>query len=194
MVLWTIQPEEVYNRIMSDGFYRCNTSESLFGEYFGDKYKWMSEQMQKRIGDPPKGVLYPIWAWYQWEDERKKPDLRRERWGNGWKGDRFVCMEIDMPEEGVLLSDFDAWSIILNDGLLSFSEQEHIAIEKEYECLLPAEQLQFKYKNWERVFDLAYIDNDWTTNGSSIQGTFWELRKEQVIRVRFFTGAMKRLN
>lgn len=33
-----------------------------------------------------------------WEGERKKLDLRRERGENGWKGERFACMEIDIPE------------------------------------------------------------------------------------------------
>ena len=55
---------------------------------------------------------------------RKKPDLRRERWGNGFKGDRFSCMEIDIPDEKVVLTDFDAWSIILLNGLLSENEDE----------------------------------------------------------------------
>ncbi|MBQ9034234.1 MAG: hypothetical protein IJ107_06140 [Lachnospiraceae bacterium] len=60
----------------------------------------------------------PVWAWYMWEGARKKPDLRQKRWGYGWKGERFACMEIDIPEEKLILSDYDTWSIILIDGLL----------------------------------------------------------------------------
>lgn len=192
MILWTIQQEDVYNKIMSDGFYRCKASECFMREYFGDRYKWLSDQMRKRIGEPPEGVLYPVWAWYQWQGERKKPDLRRERWWNGWKGDRLACMEIDIPEDEVLLSDFDAWSIILNNGLLSSTEQEDEVLEQKYEALSPAEQVRFKHKNWERVFDLTPIENDWIIKGSRIQATFWQLRKEQVKRVQFFAAAKEK--
>ena len=86
-------------------------------------------EMKRRIGNPPEGVSYPVWAWYMWEGERKKPDLRRERWGNGWKGERFACMEIDIPEAEVILSDFDSWSIILLHELLSDSEEEDNRLE-----------------------------------------------------------------
>ncbi len=97
--------------------------------------------MRKKIGEPPEGVAFPVWAWYMWENVRKKPDLRRERWGNGFQGDRFACMEIDISDEKVVLTDFD----------------------------------------------------EWTKRSSSIQATFWELRKEQIRNVRFFEGASKRL-
>jgi hypothetical protein len=38
------------------------------------EYDWMVEQMRIRIGNPPPGVRYPVWAWHQWEGKRKKPD------------------------------------------------------------------------------------------------------------------------
>lgn len=192
MILWTIQSEEVYNIIMSEGVYRCDTSLAFWSDSLNDGYDWMADQMRKRIGNPPDGVVYPVWAHYQWEGERKKPDLRRERWANGWKGDPFVCMEIDIPDEEVLLSDFDAWSIILLNGLLSTTEDEDRVLEAQYEALSPKEQKAFQHKNWEAVFDLTPIDNEWALKGDSIQASFWELRKEEVKRVWFFKGAMEK--
>ncbi len=189
MILWTIQEEEIYNKILSDGVYRCDPDKSWMGRDCSDSYMWMSEQMKKRIGEQPKGVTYPVWAWYQWEDERKKPDLRKERWGNGKKGDRFACMEIDIPETEVLLSDFDLWHFVLSDFLISYSEEEDTLLEKKYDTLAPSKKLLFKHKNWERVFDLTPARNDWIEIGSSIQATFWELKKEQIKKVRFFTAA-----
>ena len=145
--------------------------------------------MIKRIGDKPTGVEYPVWAWYQWEGERKKPDLRSERWGNGWKGDRFACMEIDIPEQDVLLSDFDLWSIMLNNGLLSETEEESIELEKKYNLLSEQKKWEMKSKNWEGVFDLSPLENGWIIRGDSIQATFWELRIDQIRSVRMFTSA-----
>lgn len=188
MILWTIQTEDVYNMIMETGVYRCDFNR-CFGCDWKKQYDWLVLQMIKRIGKRTKGVTYPVWAWYQWEDERKKPDLRRERWGNGWKGDVFYCMEIDIPDKDVLLSDFDLWSIILNNGLISYSEEEDDDMEKRYNSLSKNGQKHMMEKNWERVFDLLHLDNGWIMRGSSIQATFWELRREQVVCVQKLVAA-----
>ena len=109
--------------------------------------------MKERIGEPPNGVSYPVWAWYMWEGVRKKPDLRRERWGNGWEGDRFACMEIDIPDDRVLLSDFDDWSLILVHGLIADSKEEDARLNKEFDSLASDDQKKYMYQNWKRAFD-----------------------------------------
>ena len=145
--------------------------------------------MIKRIGERPSGVEYSVWAWFQWTEKRKKPDLRNERWGNGWKGERFVLMEIEIPDKDVLLSDFDAWSIILVTGLLSNTEEEDRLLESKYSSLSEIEQKKMKSQNWEGVFDISKVNNEWMRKGESIQATFWELRKEQVKKVKMFVAA-----
>ena len=190
MVLWTIQPLAVYKIIEKRGIYHCDFSSSWM-RYCREQYAWLAVQMRKRIGNPPHGVQYPIWAWYQWEGIRKKPDLRRERWHNGSAGDKFVCMEIDIPDEEVLLSDFDAWSVVLNNGLLSDTEAQDKRIERKYNALSKEKQQIMKEKNWEGVFDLSPLDNEWRTRGDSIQATFWELKRDQIQQVSFFTSCAK---
>nr|WP_288975553.1 DUF3841 domain-containing protein [uncultured Shuttleworthia sp.] len=98
-------------------------------------------------------------------------------------------MEIDVPEAEVILSDFDSWSIILLHGLLSDSEEEDKRLEQEYENLSEESRQEYREANWERAFELSYVDNDWVYRGDSIQATFWELRKEHIRKVRFFTSA-----
>lgn len=188
MILWTIQPEEVYELIQKNGVYHCDYTKSDM-IYWQEQYDWLVQEMKTRIGEPPEGVLYPVWAWYMWEGARKKPDLRRQRWGNGWKGDRFACMEIEIPDDRIILSDFDTWSVILSNGLLADTEEEDLLLEKEYEAMPPDVQKEFKAQNWKKVFDLTYVDNSWMHRGDSIQATFWELRKEDIRKVRFFTSA-----
>ena len=188
MILWTIQPIEVYELIQRIGVYHCDYEKSDMN-YLQEQYDWLVREMKERIGEPPEGVSYPVWAWYMWEGTRKKPDLRRERWGNGWKGERFACMEIDILEERFILSDFNTWSIILLNGLLADTEEKVEALEKECEALPSEAQKEYKYRNWENVFDLTYVDNGWIHRGDSIQATFWELRKEDIKKVRFFTAA-----
>ncbi len=74
MILWTIQPEEIYDEILNTGIYICDIMLSQFS-YLTDRYDWLVSEMKKRLGDPQQGVNYPVWAWYKWENERKKPDL-----------------------------------------------------------------------------------------------------------------------
>lgn len=95
----------------------------------------------------------------------------------------------EYSESEVILSDFDSWSIILLHGLLSDSEEEDNRLEQEYENLSEESRQEYREGNWERAFELSYVDNDWVHRGDSIQATFWELRKEHIRKVRFFTSA-----
>ena len=78
------------------------------------------------------------------------------------------------------------WSIILLHGLLSTTEAENTQLEKRYNALAPEEQKSMRDKNWEGVFDISPLHNEWMTRGESIQATFWELRREQIKGARSF--------
>ena len=190
MILWTCQEEAVYNELLKTGVYRCDLNLSSMKDC-REKYDWLVRQMKQRIGPPPEQVTYPVWAIYQQSDKHHKPDLRRERWECGCDGEHFACIEIEIPDRDVLLSDFDAWCIILSDFLISDTEQEGCRLEAQYEALSPSEKRHMKEKNWERAFDLSPLNNGWTRRGYEIQATFWELRLEQVRDVRFFRAAAK---
>ena len=190
MILWTSQEEAVYNELLKTGVYRCDLNLSSMKDC-REKYDWLVRQMKQRIGPPPEQVTYPVWAIYQQDDKRRKPDLRRERWEVGCDGERFACIEIEIPDRDVLLSDFDAWCMLLSDFLISDTEQEGCCLEAQYEALSPSEKRRMKEKNWERVFDLSPLNSDWMRRGYDIQATFWELRLEQVRDVRFFRAAAK---
>ena len=149
--------------------------------------------MTKRVGPPPQGVDYPVWAWYMQNGRHKKPDLRSERWGYGPGDEDYCCIELEIAPQRVLLSDFDVWHGVLNNGLISDTEEEDVALEAFHESLADAEKAAYKEKNWERVFDISPLNNNWTTRGEWVQATFWELRREDIRAVRFFrTGKYKR--
>ncbi len=126
---------------------------------------------KKRI-EPPDGVTYPVWAWYMQNGKHSKPDLRSERWECGPGDEQYTCIEIEIPDDQVLLSDFNAWCIILNNGLITKTEEEYDRLDMYFESLPPDEQKSFKENNWERVFDLTPSKNKWATRGSWIQATF----------------------
>ena len=121
MILWTIQTEELYHSILETGQYACDPNQIDMTE-FTEMYDWLVLQMRERIGEPPNGVISPVWAWHTQKSKRQKPDLRSERWSNGYDGEKFVCLEIEVPDEQVLLSDFDLWSIVLLNDLNSETE------------------------------------------------------------------------
>lgn len=188
MRLWTIQKENAYKQVLEDGSYSCDSRLSVMGRDYKECYDWMASQMKKRVGPPPDGIEYPIWAWYKWEGKHHKPDLRMERWNNGYKGDIFACIELEVPEKSILLSDFDAWSIILLNGFVSDTEKEQKELTALYE--VSQDKKHFKQCNWERAFDISPFENDWTLRGDSIQATFWEIKREYIVDVSLFESAV----
>lgn len=188
MTLWTIQPEELYHSILETGKYVCDPKQIVMSE-FTEMYNWLVLQMRERIGEPPKGVIYPVWAWHTQRSKHQKPDLRSERWTNGCDGEKFVCLELEVPDEQVLLSDFDLWSIVLLNDLITETEEEDEELDRIYKSLASKRQLEMKYENWKRVFDVSPSNSPWMRRGSWIQATFWMLTKEMIKEVRYFTVA-----
>lgn len=193
MILWTIQPVKVWSVIRYDGVYRCKPALSSVSDPNTVRaYNWLADSMAARIGAPPRGAIWPVWAWYMRNGKRAKPDLRAERWRCGPGNEEFTCLEIDVPADRVVLSDFDVWHIILNDSLISTTEEEHLQLEAWFYTLPPMRRAAYQQQNWARVFDVTPFENDWMMRGKWIQATFWELRREQVRNVRTFkTAAMK---
>ena len=128
MRLWTIQPIEVWEELNKKGYFICNP---IKANYISDKewnfkeaYDWLVGQMEYRIGRRPNGVSYPIWAWHTRDWQHKKPDLRNIGLGN--KGEKSVCIEVEVPDNQVVLTDFDVWHFVLNKWYFddSYSEEE----------------------------------------------------------------------
>lgn len=194
MLLWTIQPKEVWRILLRDGVYRCNPDKAVHhneGIDFSTSYDWMVAQMEKRIGKRPEGVIYPIWAWHTYDWKHKKPDLRT-CWFRGRYG-VHACIEIDVPDESVLLSDEVNWHYVLNDWFYSGakSEEDYNRDEAEYDALPEEERRISKEKSWEHIFDAEPIDTDWHRQGCYVQAVFWELTIGQVKKVTWF-GRIRR--
>lgn len=177
MILWTIQDRRPYEKMLDCGVLRSDEKYILFEE-FRESYLWMADQMVKRIGMPPKGVRFPVWAWYRWEGERKRPDMRSHGRYYGEKGMPIVLLTIDVPEKYVLLSDFDYWHFVLNDIPYLFSDDGEIQ-----DCS-PEE----KVSSWENIFDINHIQEGDEEMPLSTQATLWEIRKEWVIKAEFFVS------
>ena len=108
-----------------------------------EKYEWMHQQMNNRIKDY-SGEL-PIWAW---TEPAKTSDVT-ERFG-----DDQIRITANVPLSRCLLSDFDLWHIILNNGYFAptVKEMEDWSNDK-LELTKP-----MLHKSWNEIFELG-IDN-----------------------------------
>lgn len=188
MRLWTVQPKDLYEKLLKEKVVRCRIefSEWVNEPNFRKAYDWMVWQMEQRIGKAPEGVQYPIWAWHTLAGKNKKPDLRGTefRYHTGEQ----VCIELEIPEHEVLLSDEGDWHIVLNDSYCA-SDTENFDNEYEwFDSLSDEEKEIVKRKSWEQIFDVIHEDG---TTTMYIQATFWELRLEYVKNVRFFKGRLR---
>lgn len=171
MRIWTIQTPDVYDKILKDGIYICDEEKISFFIYedFRRAYDWISNIMKQRISG--YDVKYPIWGWYIIDGKNKKPDLRCS--GYSERGKDLVCIEAQIPDERVLLSDFDLWHFVLNDYL--FDENDDLD-----ENLLEDIQ-ELKEESWKKIF----VSKDFI-QGAYIQATFDKLKLEEIVKVIHF--------
>ncbi|MBL9046786.1 MAG: DUF3841 domain-containing protein [Tabrizicola sp.] len=142
-------------------------------------YSWMCRQMVLRLPPAPKGCVLPVWAWYQARDAaRPRPDLRTS--GHLPRGTKAVLLTLALPEDQVLLSDFDLWHAILNNHAIPDAATER----RDKAGGLDREA------SWNRIFDLDFAAPGIAEPraGKIIQATFWELPFAAISQITAFTA------
>lgn len=200
MKLWTIQPVEWYEKLLSDGiiYGEEHLIDFIKDDDFKNAYHWMIKKMEEKIGNRPFKNAYPIWAWYQYSNiNKRKPDLRNG--GLLTKGTKGVRIEFKKNEKDVLLSDFTLWTHPINFWNITDNKND----DDDFDKLLEKENIKFneltrynapKYirekieKSWDKVLDMEYCPeySAHPFESKSIQATFWSLSKEEIINVDFF--------
>lgn len=165
-VYFTNQAIEVVNQLNKTGF--LTGKAEFVDKDFLPSYKWMIKQMDERINN--NGFI-PIWLWLE------KPNLREE--GHFNKGTKAVCLTVEIPENKVLLSDFDAWHCVLNNGFCAISEEEDRLFEQGKLAIT-------KEKSWERIFALEKLRNSEMWSGHPVvQGVTSIIKKEQILNIEY---------
>ncbi len=194
MKLWTIQSEDAWRTLNDKGVLLADHNR-IVEKSFHTAYSWMAEQMTYKLSKKPSNAVYPLWAWYMWEGKRKRRDMR----GTGYAvpGERIVQLMIDVPDHLVLLSDFDSWHLVLNKNYYPVDEQDDNQFDSEYTAAgiewkdLYSSQFHDKIvRSWQRIFSLE--PNEYITPADSIQATFWELKREWVLKVEHFIARGKK--
>jgi len=193
MELWTIQTEEAWRALNRNGYLRCRRSNA--DRDFLPAYIWMASKMVARIGCPTKSGSLPLWAWYQYDNARqRRPDLRRS--GHLPRGTCGYRIGFTIPDNQVLLSDFELWHYVLNYWYLPRSERDAANFDSRYESLrcswaTPPRNQRINatiQSSWDRIFDLDWSDEYVALPKSkkSIQATFWRLDLSQVTSADYF--------
>lgn len=179
MKLWTTMPARVYEETIGKyGYYRCDPTKSELllddGAYkqFANAYSWLSEYMTEKIGAAPEGVKYPVWAWFRLRGQENRPDLRWDEFRGA--AEEMVLIEHEKEDSQVVLSDEVMWTLAhLNDSAWCETDEE---LDWYYDSNVKAEEKErFKKESWYRIFDIK--------DSQHVQATFWELRKEDIIKV-----------
>lgn len=186
--LWTIQPLNVLDIVFEKEYFITDENQIKLFEFqnFKIAYDFIVAKMKEKNIDNPYNATYPIWAWYRRENLNKKPDLRRS--GYGEKGKIYACIELELNEDDVLLSDIDGYNYVLNNDYfpLAKSEEEYNILYVKYKNLNEYEKEKIKIGSWNNIFDVEPFENDWLQKGYWVQATFWTLKKENIKDIRIF--------
>lgn len=196
MKLWTIISQEQLDYLNKYGFLKADGRR--IDSYFRNAYKWLIKQMDEHIGPSPKGIMYPIWAYYQWDGaDNPRPDLRNIRYDWCVPG-IYYRLELNIDKERIFLSDYEGWHSVLNSWHFSLNEKEFDEFDKilEDECSIFGQQKTYSKEvmqkiedSWQRIIDMnSPRDKHW--HGSDkiedIQATFWILYKKDIVKMDRF--------
>lgn len=154
---------------------------------FIDAYRWMRSVMTLSGIEHPVGAHTPWWCWIQYGGGFDKPTTEAASADS-------VLLELRIPIEEILLSDFDLWHFVLNYSFASFTEAEDDAFDARLRSAGITAATQQPYpepfhgemeRSWCNIFDLG-VESDYATHPfpeKGIQGVFWNLDPDYIVGV-----------
>lgn len=222
MRCWHICSEKVFNIFYENKILNCskNNKELLFYDKkekiiydnIKNAYDYMTKCLEEYCPKDEYAKDYPIWLWYKFSNKEHIPHLRK---GSTYfsKEDTTpsVRIELSIPDDRVLLSDFSDWHFVLNGSKYCNNSWENDIInsgcrypnikgtdEKYYKTFTGLDNSFIRNKyNWGTIFNIYKIKcPNWhgskvNSNISKlwyrqIQGVTWYVRYEWVRKVTFF--------
>lgn len=182
MIIRSVQKREVLDSVMSTGVAYCTDVRTMADDpdfpLFSVAYRWMSEQMERRIpSGKPERAQSPFWGWAQYGNSRKVYRMDQKQ----YSPEEYVLLTLDIPEDQLLLSDFDLWHYPLN-GCACTDSRELRKCQGQDFLSLPEDLRNAIMKSWERIFDLRTQDRFQRRKRRNryIQATFWQIRREWI--------------
>jgi hypothetical protein len=172
--LWSIHEEAYWDLARSMGRFELDsTHPDAFGADLPEAYQWMRAQVARRIANSSGG--WPMWAW------PVRPDMRSYA-HTPPPGQRLVMLELRVPAESVVLSDYTDWHNVLNNGYhATAAEDADEAFWQSGEWTRRANDQETKVASWERIFELE--------PGDTVQACIDGPRLEWVKSIRYYKGS-----
>lgn len=147
-----------------DPFY-VEDPDDMHEEIFKRPYEWMLNEYQKRIQRETHSL---VWVWCQ------RPDLRHS--AHMPRGTRSYLLHLKLDPTYVLVSDFFAWHLPLNEMNRPLDLKEYASEEE-------------RQRSWERIFDPSIaLDPDFYSPDEHPvqQGVIDAIPLSAIVKERFF--------
>lgn len=135
-------------------------------ETFTEAYTWMRDQMIASGRPPPHDNALLFWGWPEGHapgEDTLSPDERAT----------YRRVTLDLPETDALLSDFQAWHVVLNNQYLAMGEADDAAPSASRE------------DSWARIFTPDTLGEDyWGPRAErTYQACFWQPAAAAIVDV-----------
>lgn len=180
MTAWTFVPNSILHQVLSGDIQHCTIDQSEEDPLFRMAYQWMMSSMEE-AGIAGRGAgLSPWWCWIRADKNCTKPTDRHG-------GEGQTLLELSIPVDELLLSDFRMWHVPLNYWINAEGEEEE-AFDQEIKAAgysvwedkpLPEPFHSRIQEGWKDIFELDKV-NGYTHDfeEKQIQGVFWRLRPD----------------
>lgn len=172
--LWSFQPWSVWLKLQE--LKTMYVDPAYIDRDFIPDYNWMIQQLKVRL--PNYQGHFPWWAYYN-----NKPDLRS--WRYYFPNGHAVCLELQLPSERVLLSDYETWHCVLSGQYLALNKTEDEAWEAQYYSNSASSEpwKEVITQSWERIFDVESLRGGGLWPAMTLQACFEELNWSDIISV-----------
>ena len=143
MRLWTFQSLAAWRHLTKTGALHTTAAHIDSDLNYNGAYDWMVRQMQRRM--PAHSGHYPIWALPYAPDDATCAAYTSAT-------EDLVLMELEVPPERVLLSDYHLWHSVLNNAYCARTEAEDDAFERRYRYPYTGHAERVVERSWQRIF------------------------------------------
>lgn len=156
MKCYTVQRLNAWKEAKIKGYLTGNRK-FIDEEWFLSSYTWIMKQMAKRLKN--YNNEFPVWVWLDTSNICFNELL----------DDEWVLLEIELNEEQVLLSNFEAWHYVLNGWIF---EEENSIITKE--------------QSWEYIFDKDELERfGYGFEKEDLQGTIGRIDCKNIKAIKY---------
>lgn len=189
MQLWMIAREALWTRLQVEGELLCNPER--IPPSYASAYAWLRRSCARRM---PHYMGHDLWwAWVRWLPGRRRPDLRARRFHWFAPGTPAVRLELNVPDEQVLCTNYNLWEEVLFERIISRDTHDTRATNApalSMPSVAPHGSRAAMEASWEAIFDVPPCVPTESGAGAgrapTVQAVFEVLRRDEVVQVTPF--------